>query len=404
MSPQLRPRSARPLVLALGAFAIQPAALLPAPTPAPGQALCRGAIGDRVWRDFDGDGLQDAGEPGLEGVALTLRDSSGLALETKLSDASGFYAFTRRCAGQYVVEIDPSTVPQGYVPSPCDAGTSEALDSKCSPATVVLASDQSTVRGVDFGFRLAGPGAIGDLVWLDSDCDGLQDFGTALVPSPEHGIPRVRVILRDDMGVIVAEATTNGSGRYSFTGLPDGRYFVSVDELTLPPGLLPAPCNPGLGDERDNDCSGVEVVLASGLSSELAAGLAAQASAIFDFGFRADPCGGTGCSRTYWQTHPHAWPAPFSPTTQFSAVFEDAFPGKTLYDVLTQTGTGLNALGRETVAALLNAASLAPDYALSILEVIALFDERYPAPPGSVFEYQALADYFQLLSEQSCPF
>ena len=39
------------------------------------------------------------------------------------------------------------------------------------------------------------------------------------------------------------------------------------------------------------------------------------------------------------------------------AGFDDAFPGMTLLEVLSQGGGGLNALGRHTVAALLNAAS-----------------------------------------------
>jgi hypothetical protein len=45
-------------------------------------------------------------------------------------------------------------------------------------------------------------------------------------------------------------------------------------------------------------------------------------------------------------------PAPYAPSTPFSAVFDDAFPGKTLLQVLQQGEGGLTALGRHTVAAL----------------------------------------------------
>ena len=34
--------------------------------------LVTGAIGDRVWKDLDGNGVQDTGEPGLSGVIVTL--------------------------------------------------------------------------------------------------------------------------------------------------------------------------------------------------------------------------------------------------------------------------------------------------------------------------------------------
>ena len=32
----------------------------------------QGLVGDRVWNDLDGDGIQDAGEPGVEGVEVKL--------------------------------------------------------------------------------------------------------------------------------------------------------------------------------------------------------------------------------------------------------------------------------------------------------------------------------------------
>ncbi len=63
--------------------------------------------------------------------------------------------------------------------------------------------------------------------------------------------------------------------------------------------------------------------------------------------------GGEGCTPGYWKQSQHfdSWTG-YSPSTQFSAVFENAFPGKTLLQVLEQGGGGLNALGRHTVAAL----------------------------------------------------
>jgi len=35
------------------------------------------AIGDRIWRDSNGDGVQDAGEPDISGVRVQLLNSSG---------------------------------------------------------------------------------------------------------------------------------------------------------------------------------------------------------------------------------------------------------------------------------------------------------------------------------------
>ncbi len=50
-------------------------------------------IGDRVWRDDDGDGVQDADEPGIAGVVLELTDSEGVTLATATTSATGQYRF-----------------------------------------------------------------------------------------------------------------------------------------------------------------------------------------------------------------------------------------------------------------------------------------------------------------------
>ncbi len=71
------------------------------------------------------------------------------------------------------------------------------------------------------------------------------------------------------------------------------------------------------------------------------------------------PPGPQGCTPGYWKQSQHfdSWPAPYTPSTLFSSVFADAFPGLTLLQVLNLGGGKLNALGRHTVAALLNSAS-----------------------------------------------
>ena len=112
-----------------------------------------------------------------------------------------------------------------------------------------------------------------------------------------------------------------------------------------------------------------------------------------------------GCTPGYWKQPHHfdSWPDQFDPNksgTQFSDVFEDAFPGKSLSQVLGQGGNqfGLNALGRHTVAALLNAATL--DYGLSVGEVVDLFNDVFP---GTKSSYNDLKDLFEDLNEQGCP-
>ncbi len=113
------------------------------------------------------------------------------------------------------------------------------------------------------------------------------------------------------------------------------------------------------------------------------------------------PAGGEGCTPGYWKQEHHfdSWVG-YSPNQLFSSVFEDAFPGMTLLDVLWQGGGGLKALGRHTVAALLNASSGGVDYEFTTAEVIQAFNNTYPAV-GAGYEIQK--NIFAQENERGCP-
>ena len=116
--------------------------------------------------------------------------------------------------------------------------------------------------------------------------------------------------------------------------------------------------------------------------------------------FSAQCAGGEGCTPGFWKQPQHFgfWPAPYTPSTQFSAVFENAFPGKTLLQVLSLQGGGLNALGRHTVAALLNAASANVNYNLTPQQVIDMFNAVFPGG-----DYETLKNLFEQYNSQNCP-
>jgi hypothetical protein len=112
------------------------------------------------------------------------------------------------------------------------------------------------------------------------------------------------------------------------------------------------------------------------------------------------PPSGKGCTPGYWKQPQHfsSWVG-YSPTDPFGSVFENAFPGKSLVDVLGQGGGGLKALGRHTVAALLNASS-GVNTQLTTAEVIAKFNAAYP---GTGESYTMLKNEFEALNELGCP-
>ncbi len=112
------------------------------------------------------------------------------------------------------MRIVTSSLPAGYV-------ATYDKDGVITPnvATVTLTCNQNRTD-VDFGYK-GCQGTIGDKVWDDKDGDGVQDSG-------ESGIPGVTVQLYNSSNVLVATATTNSSGKYSFTGLTSGTYTVKV--------------------------------------------------------------------------------------------------------------------------------------------------------------------------------
>jgi cysteine-rich repeat protein len=115
-----------------------------------------------------------------------------------------------------------------------------------------------------------------------------------------------------------------------------------------------------------------------------------------------EPPSGEGCTPGYWKQSQHfdSWSGGYVPTTQFSAVFENAFPGMTLLQVLKQGGGGLIALGRHTVAALLNGASAGVDYGQTAGDVVNAFNAVYP---GSDDAYETLHYNFKADNELGCP-
>jgi uncharacterized repeat protein (TIGR01451 family) len=83
----------------------------------------QGSIGDTVWHDVNADGVFDASEVPLAGVKVTVVYAGpdgviGTADDVtyvETTDASGHYVASNLPPGTYVVSIDPSTLPPGYV-------------------------------------------------------------------------------------------------------------------------------------------------------------------------------------------------------------------------------------------------------------------------------------------------
>ncbi|MCI5210474.1 MAG: hypothetical protein D3910_17175, partial [Candidatus Electrothrix sp. ATG2] len=64
-----------------------------------------GTIGDRIWNDANGNGIQDMGESGIGGVTVNLKDSGGAIIDSRTTGPDGSYLFTGVTAdANYTVE------------------------------------------------------------------------------------------------------------------------------------------------------------------------------------------------------------------------------------------------------------------------------------------------------------
>ena len=90
------------------------------------------ALGDRVWNDYDADGVQDADEPGIAGTAVELwNDTRTLNLLSTTTDATGGYQLQAPGPGSYRIRVAKASQ-DSYAPK--DAGASDLLDSDVNPS------------------------------------------------------------------------------------------------------------------------------------------------------------------------------------------------------------------------------------------------------------------------------
>ncbi len=183
-------------------------------------------LGNFVWEDLNGNGLQDAGEPGVAGVTVNLYRFGNTAIaRTTTTDANGFYQFTNLRPDEWEVEF---VVTGDYTLTLPDVGADPDKDSDANVTTgrtgkITLVSGHNDMTW-DAG--IVNKVSMGDYVWLDTNGNGVQDGGEAGVA----GVP-VKLV-NVDTGAVLTSAT-DSTGYYGFGNLQPGNYYV---EFTQPTG------------------------------------------------------------------------------------------------------------------------------------------------------------------------
>lgn len=209
-------------------------------------------LGNFVWSDDNGNGIQDEDEPGLNGITVFLYDEAFNFIDVTISSynvisqKNGYYYFDELEAGEYILVFDTPdnfTIPHntGNVTIDSDV-TSEFV--KGSTGIINLLEGEHDFN-VDAGiFKLSNePSDIGDFVWNDENENGIQDEG-------EAGLEGVTLNLLDFDGAIVQSDKSNAQGFYQFDDVLNGFYRIEVLE---PEGWDFTSSNNSFDDETDSD-------------------------------------------------------------------------------------------------------------------------------------------------------
>ena len=185
-----------------------------------------GSVGDRVWDDVDGDGVQDSGEGGWASVPIEIRYSGctpGSTCPTTTTNGSGNYIFSNLGPRTYTVVV---TTP------PANASQTYDSDGTGTPhqSTFYLGSNSNNLTQ-DFGYQGALTTIMG-LVWEDMNDNGVRDAG-------EPGLDGVFLEAQSSKctaGVDCPTTTTNFGGIYTLQQVPAG---VNTVVVTQPTGSTP---------------------------------------------------------------------------------------------------------------------------------------------------------------------
>ncbi|HEY6007855.1 MAG TPA: SdrD B-like domain-containing protein, partial [Geobacteraceae bacterium] len=114
-------------------------------------------VGNRVWLDWNGDGVQQFEEPGVGGVCVNLYDASGAQVDATTTDSNGYYGFNLPAAdGRYVIEV---VQPPGMLFTTFKAGGNDDLDSDVDPPSGRMeVTARGTLLTLDAGLVVV-PGA-----------------------------------------------------------------------------------------------------------------------------------------------------------------------------------------------------------------------------------------------------
>ncbi len=263
------------------------------------------SLGNLVWLDYNGNGSQDPGEPGIAGVELKLQmyvtasnsyvdatDINEVLVPNQTTDANGNYLFELLPDSIYRIVIigsnwitgpfSPTGLYSGFEGTSGDGGDTQDnsddngdQDGVHIPNQIVSQnidlrggqepiddgdSNPSTELSIDFG--VVGYN-LGNYVWFDADNSGHVNAADGVSP----GISGVTVQLLSspslnpvdlDPGTpgVQSTVTTDANGFYLFEGIPAGNYRVRLTTVQFSGALANHYSSTGINEEDNPNSDG----------------------------------------------------------------------------------------------------------------------------------------------------
>ena len=215
-----------------------------------------GSITGIVFADYNCNGVVDTEDIGVPNVFVSLYDANTCCIvSTVLTNSNGNYQFTNVNPGNYYLVFN-------NIPCQYSFNTKTGVVSKNGKTDVFTLCPGQNITNLNVGLcpncvnnntsnlncgcieddSYSYPdscncnnndivsydlGTVAGYVWLDSNGDGCKS-------SREMGIPNVDVSLYSCSNQLIASTTTSRKGKYIFSDVPSGSYYVQFGDL---------PCN-----------------------------------------------------------------------------------------------------------------------------------------------------------------
>jgi len=190
------------------------------------------AIGDFVWEDMDGNGVQDDEEPGVDGIEISLykllENKQRSFIARDITENGGKFLFGQLSSGNYYYVLNlPDTL---FITKPYQ-GDDGNIDSDINDNIVgEIGSNSSDTIHLEVNERkysidagLIRPCSIEGYVWEDKNQNGLQDIG-------EAGVENVVINVYSSKNESRVGATqSNSEGKYRIDKIEPGNFYISLD-------------------------------------------------------------------------------------------------------------------------------------------------------------------------------